>query len=251
MKSVTQMIPGAARALATAAPYQAPAQTGTQLGVVDDATGEVVERLFRQLQAIFPAHKQAWPDDKAKAAAMRNWTMGFMAAGIRSLEQIRYGIEQCRKSGSPFAPSVGQFIGWCTPGPEAFGLPASADAWVEALMGVYSHEGVRIAANETGIFDLRAAKQEDKGLRQRFDHNYAVVIRRAQEGQPLDGKILTGIGHDSQKTAFELANELADQQTQARILQQGIPADGKSARELLLAKMNIKRGPVCGAEKRT
>ena len=115
-------------------------------------------------------------------------------------------------------------------------------------MGAYSHEGVRIAAIATGLFDLRSAKQEDKGLRQRFDHNYAVVIRRAQEGQPLDGKILTGIGHDSQKTAFELANELADQQTQARILQQGIPADGKSARELLLAKMNIKRDAQRGAE---
>lgn len=240
MKTVTQMIPGAARALATAAPYQAPAQTVTQLGVVDDATGEVVERLFRQLQAIFPAHKQAWPDDKAKAAAMRNWTMGFMAAGIRTLEQIRYGIEQCRKSGSPFAPSVGQFIGWCTPGPEAFGLPASADAWVEALMAVYSHEGVKIAAIATGLFDLRVAKQEDKGLRQRFDHNYAVVIRRAQEGQPLDGKILTGIGHDSQKTEFELANELADQQVQAKILQQGIPADGMSARAQLMAKFGKK-----------
>nr|WP_260476707.1 hypothetical protein [Pseudomonas veronii] len=85
-------------------------------------------------------------------------------------------------------------------------------------------------------------------IRQRFDHNYAVVIRRAQEGQPLDGKILTSIGHDSQKTEFELANELADQQTQARILQQGIPADGKSARELLLAKMNIKRDAQRGAE---
>ncbi|MBI6556533.1 Replication protein P [Pseudomonas veronii] len=248
MKNVTQLIPGAARALGTSAPYQAPSQTGTQLGVVDDATGEVVERLFRQLQAIFPAHKQAWPDDKAKAAAMRNWTMGFMAAGIRTLEQIRYGIEQCRKSGSPFAPSVGQFIGWCKPGPEAFGLPASADAWVEALMGAYSHEGVRIAAIATGLFDLRSAKQEDKGLRQRFDHNYAVVIRRAQEGQPLDGKILTGIGHDSQKTAFELANELADQKVQAKIIQQGIPADGKSARELLLAKMNIKREAPRGKE---
>ena len=248
MKNVTQMIPGAARALGTSAPYQAPAQTGTQLGVVDDATGEVVERLFRQLQAIFPAHKQAWPDDKAKAAAMRNWTMGFMAAGIRTLEQIRYGIEQCRKSGSPFAPSVGQFIGWCKPGPEAFGLPASADAWVEALMGVYSHEGVKIAAIATGLFDLRSAKQEDKGLRQRFDHNYAVVIHRAQEGQPLDGKILTGIGHDSQKTAFELANELADQKAQAKIIEQGIPADGKSARELLLAKMNIKREAPRGKE---
>lgn len=206
------------------------------LGTVDDDTAEVVERLFRQLQAIFPAHKQAWPDDKALAAAMRSWTKGFIAEGICTLEHIRFGIEQCRKSGSPFAPSVGQFIGWCTPGPEAFGLPASADAWVEALMGVYSHEGVRIAANETGIFDLRSAKQEDKGLRQRFDHNYAVVIRRAQEGQPLDGKILAGIGHDSQKTAFELANELADQKAQAKIIEQGIPADGKSARELLLAK---------------
>ena len=206
------------------------------LGTVDDDTAEVVERLFRQLQAIFPAHKQAWPDDKALAAAMRSWTKGFMAAGIRTLEQIRYGIEQCRKSGSPFAPSVGQFIGWCKPGPEAFGLPASADAWVEALMGVYSHEGVKIAAIATGLFDLRCAKQEDKGLRERFDRNYAVVIRRAQEGQPLDGKILTGIGHDSQKTALELADELAEQQAQARIIKQGIPVDGASARELLMAK---------------
>lgn len=242
MKNVTQMIPGAARALGTAAPYQAPAQTGTQLGVVDDATGEVVERLFRQLQAIFPAHKQAWPDDKAKAAAMRNWTMGFMAAGIRTLEQIRYGIEQCRRSGSPFAPSIGQFIGWCTPGPEAFGLPASADAWVEALMAVYSHEGVKIAAIATGLFDLRSAKQEDKGLRQRFDHNYTIVIRRAQSGQPLDGKILTGIGHDSQKTELELAEEQAEQAVQARIIQQGIPVDAASARALLLARIGRRAG---------
>ncbi len=242
MKNVTQMIPGAARALGTSAPYQAPAQTGTQLGVVDDATGEVVERLFRQLQAIFPAHKQAWPDDKAKAAAMRNWTMGFMAAGIRTLEQIRFGIEQCRKSGSPFAPSVGQFIGWCTPGPEAFGLPASADAWMEALMGLYSHEGVKIAAIATGLFDLRSAKQEDKGLRQRFDHNYTIVIRRAQAGQPLDGKILTGIGHDSQKTELELAEEMAEQAVQARIIQQGIPVDAASARALLMARIGRRAG---------
>ncbi|KFE50121.1 replication protein P [Pseudomonas syringae] len=206
------------------------------LGTVDDDTAEVVERLFRQLQAIFPAHKQAWPDDKALAAAMRSWTKGFVAAGICTLEQIRFGIEQCRKSGSPFAPSVGQFIGWCTPGPEAYGLPASPDAWIEALMGVYSHEGVKIAAIATGLFDLRSAKQDDKGLRQRFEHNYTIVIRRAQSGQPLDGKILTGIGHDSQKTALELADELAEQENQARIIKQGIPVDGASARELLMAK---------------
>lgn len=233
MNRVKQLIPDAARGLATTVAPPAPVLA---LGVVDDQTGEVVERLFRQMQAIFPAHKQAWPDDKALASARRSWTKGFMAAGINSLEQIRYGIEQCRKSASPFAPSVGQFISWCTPGPEAFGLPAIADAWVEALMGLYSHEGVKIAAVETGLFDLRSAKQEDKSLRQRFERSYQIVIRRAQAGQPLDGKILTGIGHDSQKTELELANEQADQQVQARIIEQGIPADGQSARALLLSK---------------
>lgn len=245
MKRANQMVEGASRALATT--QRLPAAVAP-LGVVDDQTGAIVEKIFRQLQAIFPAWKQAWPDDKALKAAQRSWTKGFMDARISNIDQVRYGIEECRRSGSPFAPSIGQFIGWCTPGPEAFGMPAISEAWMEALMATYSHEGVKIAAIATGLFDLRAAKQEDKGLRQRFDHNYAVVIRRAQEGQPLDGKILTGIGHDSQKTAFELANELADQQTQARILQQGIPADGKSARALLLAKMNIKRDAQCGKE---
>ena len=206
------------------------------LGTVDDATAEVVEKLFRQLQAIFPAHKQAWPDDKALDVARRSWTKGFMASGICTIEHIRFGIEQCRLSGSPFAPSIGQFIGWCTPGYEAYGMPAAPEAWMEALMGTASHEAVRIAANATGKFDLAKAKQDDKAMRARFERNYEIVLRRAQSGQPLDGKILTGISHDSQKTELELANELADRQTQERIAKQGIPADGKSARELLMAK---------------
>ena len=127
-------------------------------------------------------------------------------------------------------------------------MPAQVDAWLEALMGSYSHEGVKFAAEATGLFDLRAAKQEDKGLRARFDRNYEVILRRAQAGQPLSGKILAGIGHDSQKSEFELANELAEQQARARIIQQGIPADGKSARALLLEKLNIKREPQRGKE---
>lgn len=232
MRAVNSLTTKAAGAIRTG---NIPAIT-EPLGTVDDATAEVVERLFRQLQAIFPAHKQAWPDDKALSAARRSWTKGFMVAGICTLEHIRFGIEQCRKSGSPFAPSIGQFIGWCTPGPEAYGMPSAADAWLEALMGTASHEAVRIAANATGKFDLAKAKQDDKAMRARFDRNYQIVLRRAQAGEPLDGKILTGIGHDSQKSALQLAEELAEQQAQARIIQQGIPVDGASARELLMAK---------------
>lgn len=103
-------------------------------------------------------------------------------------------------------------------------------------MGTASHEAVRIAANATGKFDLAKAKQDDKAMRARFDRNYQIVLRRAQAGEPLDGKILTGIGHDSQKSALQRAEESAEQQAQARIIQQGIPVDGASARELLMAK---------------
>lgn len=217
-----------------------PAESHVRPLDITPQTVEVVNDLFRRLRGIFPAWRQAWPSTEALDAAKAEWIKEFADAGIRTLEQIEFGIQKCRKLKKPFAPSVGEFIAMCVPGPEDFGMPAVADAWIEALMTTYSHEAVKLAAEATGLFDLRVAKQEDKGLRQRFDHNYAVVIRRAQEGQALDGKILTSIGHDSQKTEFELANELADQQTQARILQQGIPADGKSARELLLAKFGKK-----------
>jgi hypothetical protein len=204
--------------------------------VVTLETAEVVNDLFRRLRGIFPAWRQAWPSTEALDAAKAEWIKEFAAVGIRTLEQIEFGVQKCRKMSKPFAPSVGEFITMCTPTAEDFGMPSSADAWLEALMGSYSHDGVRIAANETGIFDLRCAKQEDKSLRARFDRAYAIVIRRALDGQPLDGKILAGIGHDSQKTAYELASELADQQSQERIIQQGIPVDGKSARALLMAK---------------
>lgn len=230
VKSVTSAAAKAIRAGDTATP--AP----VQLGNVDSQTAEVVEKIFRQLKAIFPAWKTAWPDEKALGSAQRSWTKGFIDAGICDINQVEFGIKQCRKSGSPFAPSIGQFIQWCTPGPEAYGMPAKADAWMEALMGAPSHEAVRVAANATGQFDLRAAKQDDKAMRARFERNYEIVLRRAQSGQPLDGKILTGIGHDSQKTELELADELAEQETQARIIKQGIPVDGASARELLMAK---------------
>lgn len=210
--------------------------------VVSLETAEVVNDLFRRLRGIFPAWRQAWPSTEALAAAKEEWIKEFADEGIRTLEQIEFGIQKCRKLKKPFAPSVGEFIAMCVPGPEDFGLPASADAWMEALMAVYSHEGVKIAAIATGLFDLRSAKQEDKGLRQRFDHNYTIVIRRAQSGQPLDGKILTGIGHDSQKTELELAEEQAEQAVQARIIQQGIPVDAASARALLLARIGRRAG---------
>ena len=209
--------------------------------VVSLETAEVVNGLFRRLRGIFPAWRQAWPSTEALAAAKEEWIKEFAAEGIRTIEQIEFGIEKCRKLKKPFAPSVGEFIAMCQPAPEDFGMPAPADAWVEALMGIYSHEGVKIAAVATGLFDLRSAKQSDKGLQSRFERVYEIVLRRAKEGQALDGKIATGIGHDSQKSLAQLAEEHAAQR-QVRLLEiQQVPTGAAACRAHLLAKLNIKR----------
>jgi len=208
--------------------------------LVTPETTEVVNGLFRRLRGIFPAWRQAWPSTEALDAAKAEWIKEFAAEGIRTLEQIEFGIQKCRKLKKPFAPSVGEFIAMCVPSPEDFGMPIAADAWLEALMGTYSHEAAKLAAQATGLFDLRAAKQEDKSLRARFERNYEVILRRAQEGKPLDGKIAIGIGHDSQKTELERAEEYASQQ-QARLLEiQAIPCSGTAARAQLMAKFGKK-----------
>lgn len=217
-----------------------PPATQTQPLHVTTQTVDVVNDLFRRLRGIFPAWRQAWPSTEALDAAKAEWIKEFADEGIRTLEQIEFGIQKCRKLKKPFAPSVGEFIAMCVAGPEDFGMPVATDAWLEALMGAYSHEAVKIAAEATGLFDLRAAKQEDKGLRARFDRNYEVILRRAQAGQPLDGKIAAGIGHDSQKTELELAEEFASQR-QARLLDvQGVPSTGAAARAQLMAKFGRK-----------
>lgn len=157
---------------------------------VDPATVEVVNRLFVELQAIFPAWRQAWPDDKALAAAKRSWIKGFAAAGITSLEQIRFGLEQCRLYGGDFIPSVGKFIVWCRPTPESLGLPTPARAFREACRNAHpaaaarwSHEAVHHAACETGFHELRSLP-EDRS-RVLFERAYAVTVRMLLAGEPL------------------------------------------------------------------
>lgn len=157
---------------------------------VDTGTAQVVNALFRELQAIFPAWKQAWPDTKALEVAKKSWIKGFMAARINSLEQIRFGIERCRAEGSAFAPSVGQFIAWCTPTAEMLGLPDAAKAYREACRNSHpaadmkwSHPAVHHAACETGFHELRSLP-EDKS-RALFERAYAVTVRMVLAGEQL------------------------------------------------------------------
>lgn len=185
MRNVKDLIPSA-----TSGNHVAVAEPVTAPRAIDQGTASVVNKLFVELQSIFPAWKQAWPTTEALDAAKKSWIKGFMAAGINSLEQIRFGIQQCRKSGGDFAPSVGRFIRWCEPTPEMMGLPDAAKAYREACRIAHPaadrsdvHAAVYHAACETGLYEL--ANLPEERSRKLFDRNYAITVRMVMTGEPL------------------------------------------------------------------
>lgn len=210
-------------------------------------TAEVVNKLFRELMAIFPAWRQAWPDDETLAAAKRTWIKAFVVAEINQIEQIRFGIERCRSLGTDFMPSVGKFIKLCQPTPESMGIPSHDLALREALVNLHpsragartwSHPAVRHAALQCEMHNLADLAPEKASAI--FDRAYDITIRMLVEGRPLEA-VLTGIGHDSQKTELQLAEEYTEWRLGQAMRRQEIPASAQACRAQLLAKLNIKR----------
>lgn len=238
LRSVTQIM---------ATSRNLPADVPAQAKQLDPGTTEVVNALFKELQAIFPAWKQAWPDDDALKAAKRSWIKSFVAAGINTLEQIRFGIQKCRVLGKDFAPSSGTFIKLCQPTPEEMGIPPLTKALAEALENfhpsrsgsrTWSHPAIRHAALQCEVHNL--GYMDPDRAEKVFARAYDITIRMLVNDEPL-GDIATGIGHDSQKSAAQLADEYASQK-QARLLEiQQIPTGAVACRTHLLAKLNIKR----------
>ena len=155
-------------------------------------------------------------------------------------KQIANGLNVLVEKGDEFdwPPPANVFRAMCLQVP---GLPSEAQAWNEARSGKYSHKAVKIAAEATSTFDLHAGSSKDKALRQRFERNYAIVVRRAQTGQPLEGRIAHGIGHDSSRPREQVQLEHSRKEAEALVIAQGIPANPQSARAMLLAKLGIRR----------
>lgn len=195
-----------------------------------------VGRVFATLKTSFPAwYEKHYGDKRAETLARRVWM-----TGIRDLddEQVDRGLQRMVLE-LDFPPSLKVFIRLCQ---RVDGLPTPEAAWYQAVQGQYGHEVVKAAAKLTGLYELRRATYSEKRLRVEFEHNYAVVIRRLESGEPLDGTVLKAIGHDSQKTAAELAEEHAERQMRERLEHQGLGnATGAQARQQLLASLRIRR----------
>ena len=154
--------------------------------------------------------------------------------------QIANGLHALVERAAEFdwPPPANVFLSLCQ---QVKGLPTEAQAWDEARSGQYSHPAVRIAAEATSTFDLHGAENGDKALRQRFERNYAIVMRRAQTGQPLEGRIAKGIGSDSMRPREQIQLEHSRNEVDHIVDTLEIPKDPKACRAMLLAKLGIRR----------
>lgn len=202
---------------------------------MDQRVRSAVNRVFATLKTSYPAwYEKHYGAAEAERLAKRVWI-----TGIRDLtdQQVNQGLQRMVLE-SEYPPTLHVFIAMCR---HVEGLPSAVAAWHQALEGRYEHEAVKVAAKLTGVFELRQARLNDRALQKIFDRHYQIICRRAQNGQPLESEVHIGIGHDSQKTEAELAQEHAEQLLHARIEAQGIPRAGGEARKLLLARMGLNR----------
>lgn len=165
-----------------------------QKRVLSPEAVRIVNDLFKRLRVCFPAWKNSFPDVESWKLAKRSWVEAFIEHGICTDTQLELGIRKATEIGSPFWPAVGQFVQWCKPTPEDFGLPTAQDAYFEAAKNAsrvrshnFSHPAVRLAGGATGWFEL--ASQPESKIFKRFERNYQVLVNRVMSGEDLSAEI--------------------------------------------------------------
>ena len=161
---------------------------------VSDETAKIVNSLFIELQAIFPAWRCSFASDEALNNAKKSWIKAFMEAEINSESQLQFGLKKARASKDRYCPSVGKFVDWCNPTAEEIGLPSKEDAYREAIanLGVFdnatwSHPAVCEAVRNTTCYALKTLTEKDS--RARFYRNYAIMVERVMRGENLQVEI--------------------------------------------------------------
>lgn len=229
------MLKAARVTLTTSSPTPTGELAAENVTPLDQEARSAVRRVFTTLKISFPAwYEKHYGDKRAETLARRVWMLAIQELGDDAVDRgLQRMVLECK-----FPPSPSDFMDLCR---RVDDLPSEAQAWDEALRGTYSHKAVKIAAEATSTFDLRAGNHSDKALKQRFERNYAIVMRRAQTGQPLEGRIAKGLGHDSMRPREQIQLEHSRKVADDLVAILEIPKDPQSCRALLLAKLGIRR----------
>ena len=167
----------------------------------------VVNYLFKELKAIFPAWKNSFGSDVTEDSVKQNWIKTFILAGITNVDQIRLGVNACRLSDKPFMPSAGEFVAWCKPSPRHFGLPAVDEAFRLAVAAAHPAVGetnvspaVYYAARKVGFWALNNGTEKE--VFASFREAYSEAVELIAQGVEL-GDASVGIEHKPATVASE------------------------------------------------
>lgn len=151
-------------------------------------TARIVNELFKTLTAIFPAFKNAWPDNETFSQAKAEWVKAFEEVNLHQIEKIKLGVKRYRLLAKPFAPSPGEFISMCNPTAEDMGFPSVHMAYKEACDRrmeledkIWTHAVVKQAWSDTGSHELKSLSQKDSYPM--FKRNYEIAIKKFLNGE--------------------------------------------------------------------
>lgn len=150
---------------------------------------ELFNQFFLDLQAIFPAWRNAFPTTEHLNNAKKQWLEMFIDQGITQ-DKINRGLRKARLIGGDFFPSPSKFLEWTKPTLDDFGLPSIELAFKEATdnsgrVGVvhWSHKAIYHAAHQVGLSAL-AVMNEEKAHKA-FSHAYQKTCEAVMSGQAL------------------------------------------------------------------
>lgn len=90
-----------------------PAKSAVTKSDIPNNAVRLIDRMFVRLKSIFPAWKHAFDSEIEYNETKQVWLEELLKADVVTPAKLKHGLDLAAKSGSPFFPSVGQFIKWC------------------------------------------------------------------------------------------------------------------------------------------
>ena len=106
-----------------------PAKSTVTKSSIPSNAVRLIDRMFVRLKSIFPAWKHAFDSEIEYNETKQVWLEELFKAGVVNPQSLKRGLDLAAKSESPFFPSVGQFITWCSEDYHELGLPNEAELY--------------------------------------------------------------------------------------------------------------------------
>lgn len=184
---------------------------GVNAPVISQETRDFVNQIFIELQAAFPAWRQAFPNNESLATAKAAWMKALVEEGITEKYQIAQGLRQARKSENEFFPSVGKFMAWC----RTSSVVPDRDTAFSMLLQYTRCQYDFMPKEVKAMFDLIGRdvlrKGENGEIWRAFKRNYAFICEQLNKGNQIDQYLI-------QKKPKEKEPELSFEEKEERRL---------------------------------